>query len=237
MEINSKVYPNTKGNLIDRTLYQICADCEIVFEEKQDDDTIDILKVQFYTQDNPLFFYAKEYIPSIVSSRCAKDVDVSIIRLDKETKCIIYKAIDLKRNLITNARSNELLDNINITHRTLSHLVAQWNDSYTYAKLFQIVYHSYDLQFIPYVVTRNYSKNELEQLINTYKKQQEEDIPIRGILAKKEQIRELKVNKQIQLLQMFLEGFVELHEEFFNYKILLSEEGQDNQFIYHMNIE
>ena len=36
---------------------------------------------------------------------------------------------------------------------------------------------------------------------------------------------------------MFLEGFVELHEEFFNYKILLSEEGQDNQFIYHMNIE
>lgn len=235
MEIQSKLYKNTK-DVVNRTLYQINNAYEIVFEEKQSDETVDILKAKFYPNNTVSFFYAKEYIPSIVDRKGAKDVDVTIIRIHKETKSIIYRAIDLKRNLITNAKDEDSFHNIDITYRTISHLLSQWQDAYTYAKLFQTIYDTHELQFIPYVVTRRNNIDELKQLIHTYKKQREEDKSVHGILAIKKQRRDITVNKEIKLLQMFSEGVVELHEEFFEYEILVSEK-EDYQYIHHISIE
>lgn len=58
MEIQSKLYKNTK-DVVNRTLYQINNAYEIVFEEKQFDETVDILKAKFYPNNTLSFSMQK----------------------------------------------------------------------------------------------------------------------------------------------------------------------------------
>lgn len=242
MEYNVQTYPyrNRESMIRKRILHWIIENCSLECIEKHNDEKAkDILYTNISNVNNEerRVFYAEAFIPSIVyAKKYAKDVDATIIIINDASLNIDYKAIDLKRNLITYSDSKNIEDNLNTTFDTISHLIEQWQDAHKYSKFLEIIYDRHSINFFPIVITRNYSRSVLTKMLKEANEGLREK-SISGILGIKKDVKDIFYKEKIYLLEKFCNSTVILNEEELQIEVLLFSKSPSNDYTYTMNID
>lgn len=234
----SNIRPFTdNGSCNKNQLYKIISDKTIEFVEEHD-DADDCLIINVKHDDKLDVLYAKEYKFSGISSEGAKDVDVNLILKYNDKNKLIYRAIDLKRSLLTDSKNNSDEDNLTKTYNVISHLVSQWEAVLIYAKMVGLVYNEFDLTYTPEVVTRYYNEENLKALLKSVESSIDNcEKKCQGIVLEKIKLKNQKQRKQIKLLSTFANGIVKLKEETFNITFhYLQYNQEENRHVFNIDI-
>lgn len=138
-------------------LYEVRKSRDIIVEEKQKDDSLDQVILEYSVVDGDVGYFAKEYRPAGVQKTGAKVIDITAVMLYNAEKCIRWHLYDIKDTLAG--------------EHTVVQLYDQWNSGLRYLQqniLNQILGYSVlpDLG----VITRYFDKERMKRLRDEYQK-------------------------------------------------------------------
>ncbi len=144
-----------------RRLYQIHSSRKIVVEEKQRDNSLDQVVLEYCIQNDDIGYFAKEYRPMDVAKTGAKVIDITAAVLNHAKKSARWHLYDIKDTLAG--------------EKTIISLYNQWNAGFGYLK-HNILGCISGYSVIPDlgVITRSYDEERMKRLRNDCQKRCDE---------------------------------------------------------------
>lgn len=136
-------------------LYEIRDSRDIAVEEKQADDSLDQVILEYRIEDGDLGLFAKEYRPSDVPKTGAKVIDITAVLLDHTEQYARWHLYDIKDNLAGESTVLKLYEQWTFGLRYLQDNILDKISGYTITP---------DLG----VITRKYEEKRMERLRDRY---------------------------------------------------------------------
>lgn len=198
MLINGKTLTD---NIVPNTLYLIRKRREISFIEPQKDDVGDEIKILYELKDDEYGVFAKEYRPGFINKYNCKKADILILVIDEIQKKFSSWILDVKVSL-----GGE---------DTIFHLLEQLCDSYKHKNSLASYLSDYEEQEHIGFITRDYQTERIRNEIASreeYILREKENMSRMSSTAKiPVQIQLLKKFKELEVLQQFLDGYIEIN--------------------------
>lgn len=151
-----------KSEIPGRTeLYEVRNSCNIVVEEKQKDDSLDQVILEYCLEDEDVGYFAKEYRPANVQKTGAKVIDITAVMLKHAENSVRWHLYDIKDTLAG--------------EHTVVQLYDQWNSGLRYLQK-NVLDRMPECSTVPDlgVITRCYDEERMKRLRNDYQRRCEE---------------------------------------------------------------
>lgn len=137
-------------------LYQIRNSRDIAVEERQADDSLDQVILEYHIENGDIGFFAKEYRPADVPKTGAKVIDITAVLLDHSEHSARWHLYDIKDSLAGENTVIKLYEQWNLGSQYLQDNILDKISGYTIIP---------DLG----VITREYDEERMERLRDRYK--------------------------------------------------------------------
>lgn len=205
-------------------LYEVRKSCNIMVEEKQDDNSLDQVIMEYHMEDNEIGFFAKEYRPEDVPKMGAKVIDITAAIMNHEGKYIRWHLYDIKDTLAGK--------------KTVTTLFSQWYSGLRYLqKNILDRMPEYSVTSDLGVITRCYDEERMRRLRNDAQRQCDEIESFRENMTLSQRKKRTDIAKYRGILkaaQAILDKKFEAENGIDTYKIQIRHLLSENDKIYRM---
>lgn len=208
-------------------LYEIRESREIVVKEKHsEDDSQDLVIMEYCIEGNMVGYFAHEYRPVNVPKEGAKVIDLTAVMLNHAEKSVRWYLYDVKATLAG--------------AETIVKLYSQWNAGLQYLQK-DVLDQTPEYETIPDlgVITRTYDEQRMIRLRNDYREQChtiENNHQCPTLAQRKKRPDIAKYKGVLKVAQAILDGEFQTEDGTYTYKIHIRRLSKETDLIYKIRL-